>query len=152
MNLFESTTCKVCRCTAWPAYKVFWDTRIYCITMEKGFLLFSVILKIIFHLLNLLHQQMTYLWEVNILTHQCCVTACHTPTLPVWLVATSWLPMKNSESTRTPRSNVPGWGKVNVTRITQCVIGATHIIMFTNKQKTFWKFFLRFFWRFLFNI
>jgi len=31
----------------------------------------------------------------------------HTPILPVWLVATSWLPMKNRASTGTVKSNVP---------------------------------------------
>ena len=31
----------------------------------------------------------------------------HTPILPVWLVATSWLPMKNKASTGTVKSNVP---------------------------------------------
>lgn len=41
-------------------------------------------------------------------TCQCCVTAFHTPTFPVWLVATSWFPMKKRSSTGTPRLNTPG--------------------------------------------
>ena len=40
-------------------------------------------------------------------TCQCCVIEFHTPILPVWLVATSWLPMKNKASTGTLRLNVP---------------------------------------------
>ena len=40
-------------------------------------------------------------------TCQCCVMEFHTPILPVWLVATSWLPMKNRASTGTVKSNVP---------------------------------------------
>ena len=40
-------------------------------------------------------------------TCQCCVMEFHTPILPVWLVATSWLPMKNKASTGTVKSNVP---------------------------------------------
>ena len=44
-------------------------------------------------------------------TCQCWVMECQTPTLPVWLSATSWLPMKNSESTDTFRLNTPVNGK-----------------------------------------
>lgn len=40
-------------------------------------------------------------------TCQCCVIEFHTPILPVWLVATSWLPIKNNASTGTLRLNVP---------------------------------------------
>ena len=40
-------------------------------------------------------------------TCQCCVIEFHTPILPVWLVATSWLPIKNKASTGTLRLNVP---------------------------------------------
>lgn len=40
-------------------------------------------------------------------TCQCWVTAFHTPTFPVWLVATNWLPMKKRASTGTPRLNTP---------------------------------------------
>lgn len=58
-------------------------------------------------------------------TCQCCVTAFHTPTFPVWLVATSWFPMKKRWSTGTPRLKTPGaeWRVTNfsVSRGAVCV-------------------------------
>ena len=45
--------------------------------------------------------------HIYIHTCQCCVIEFHTPILPVWLVATSWLPIKNKASTGTLRLNVP---------------------------------------------
>lgn len=38
---------------------------------------------------------------------QCCVIACHTPSLPEGDNATNWLPMKNKYSTRTCKLKVP---------------------------------------------
>lgn len=52
--------------------------------------------------------------NLNGWTCQCWVTAFHTPTFPVWLVATSWLPMKNRESTGTPRLNTPSQKQRNI--------------------------------------
>ena len=86
-------------------------------------------------------------------TCQCCVIEFHTPILPVWLVATSWLPIKNNASTGTLRLNVPAnkqcqssmkrearraW-RVMFSKLALCIpITFTHLASFVSRWMKFY--------------